>query len=68
MCAQVVKSRSFHPKHVQSLYVAIVLDVVHIYHPLSVAFKHWCICDAGPSVSTLSLCLSLSLKGCSPEA
>jgi hypothetical protein len=52
MCAQVVKSRSFHPKHVQSLYVAIVLDVVHIYHPLSVALKHGTIYDQRPKVAT----------------
>jgi hypothetical protein len=47
-----IKRGSFHPKHVGSIYIVIVVDVVQVCHPLSVMLKNGTICDGGPRVAT----------------
>jgi hypothetical protein len=45
---KVVKRGPTHLKHVHSLYIIVVVDVVQICNSLSIALKHGSICDRGP--------------------
>jgi hypothetical protein len=48
---QAIKRGSFHPQHLNRLYIVVVIDVVQIVHPSSVTFKHRTIGDSRRAVA-----------------
>jgi hypothetical protein len=49
---QAIKRGSFHPQHLDILYIIVAIDVIQIAHLLSATFEHRTIGDSRPEIAT----------------